>query len=73
MSGHLARVKSNEEKKAAAKASGKPCPASELTREAKGPRAGFTLQLGNTFEGKVHLLTPVPYVFKPLTKPYLKT
>uniref|UniRef100_A0A7S4BZ48 60S ribosomal protein L21 n=2 Tax=Chrysotila carterae TaxID=13221 RepID=A0A7S4BZ48_CHRCT len=66
--GHLARVKSNEEKKKAAKESGVPCATSELKRSPKGPRDGFTLDLGKTFETKVHTLTPVPYVFKPLSK-----
>ena len=70
-SGHLARVKQNEKIKADAKASGTPAPASALKRQPKGPRDGFTLDLSKTYENKVHLLTPVPYVFKPLTKPYL--
>jgi len=71
MAGHIARVKSNEAKKLAAKESGTPCPASELKRQPKGPREGFTLDMDKTFEKKVHLLTPVPYVFKPLAKPFL--
>ncbi|EOD15532.1 hypothetical protein EMIHUDRAFT_436239 [Emiliania huxleyi CCMP1516] len=66
--GHLDRVKLNEEKKRAAKASGTPCPASELKRQPKGPREGFLLDLSKTFGEKVHTLTPVPYVFKPLEK-----
>jgi len=70
-SGHLARVKANEALKAAAKESGTPAPAEALKRKAKSPREGFTLDLGKTFENKVHLLTPVPYIFKPLAKPYL--
>jgi hypothetical protein len=57
--------------KKAAKESGKPCPASALRREPKGPRDGFQLNLGNTFEKKVHLLKPEPYVFRPLEKAYL--
>ena len=69
--GHLLRIKTNEAKKAAAKASGKPCDASELKRAPKGPRDGFTLDLGSTFESKVHLLKPEPYVFRPLEKVYL--
>jgi len=71
MAGHLARVKSNEAIKAAAKKSGTPAPASALKREAKGPREGFKLDIGATMGGKVHLLTPVAYVFKPMTQPYL--
>lgn len=66
--GHLDRVKSNEAKKKAAKASGTPCPAFELKRQPAGPRDGFLLTLENTCEEKVHTLTPVPYVFKPLEK-----
>jgi len=27
--------------------------------------------MSNVFEKKVHLLTPVPYIFKPLAKPFL--
>jgi len=69
--GHLLRVKQNEKIKADAKASGKPAPASALKREPAGPRDGFTLDLSKTYESKVHLLTPVAYVFKPLTKPFL--
>ena len=69
--GHLARVKENEALKAAAKKSGVPAPASALKRSAKGPRDGFKLDIGSTFEQKVHLLTPVPFVFKPMTQPYL--
>ena len=66
--GHLVRVKANEEIKAAAKKSGTPAPASALKRQPKGPRDGFELNLGATFEGKTHLLTPVPYIFKPLER-----
>merc|ERR1719460_319660 len=66
--GHLQRVKENEEKKAKAKESGTPVAASELKRQPVGPRAGFTLNISNTKDQKVHLLTPVPYVFKPLEK-----
>ena len=69
--GHLARVKANEEIKAAAKKAGVPAPASALKREAKGPRDGFKLNLGATCEKKVHLLTPLAYVFKPMTQPFL--
>ncbi len=69
--GHLARVKANEALKAAAKKSGKPAPAEALKRLPKGCRDGFELNLGNTFESKVHLLTPQPYVFKPLEKIFL--
>ena len=57
--------------KKAAKESGKPCPAAALRRAPKGPREGFQLNLGNTFEKKVHLLKPEPYVFRPLEKAYL--
>ena len=70
-SGHIARVKQNEALKAAAKEAKKPCAASLLKRAPKGPRAGFELEVGNTFEEKVHLLTPVPYIFKPMEKAYL--
>ena len=70
--GHLDRVKANEELKAAAKKSGKPCPAEMLKRSSKSARPGFTLNLGNTSGGKVHLLKPEPYVFRPLEKAYLK-
>merc|ERR1712037_386409 len=73
--GHLERVKSNELKKAAAKESGVPCPNSELKRAPKGPREGFTLEMDTVCEKKVHTLTPVPYVFKPMTKdpfPHMK-
>jgi len=66
--GHLDRVAKNEVLKAAAKKSGVPCAASELKREPKGPRGGFELEMGSTFEGKTHLLTPVPYVFKPISR-----
>ena len=69
--GHLERIKSNEAKKAAAKASGTPCPASELRRAPKSARPGFTLELKNTFGAKVHLLKPEPYIFRPLEKAYL--
>lgn len=66
--GHLDRVAANDEKKKAAKISGVPVPAHELKRSPVGPRDSFLLNLGATFEGKVHTLTPVPYVFKPLEK-----
>jgi len=69
--GHVARVKANEELKAAAKKSGNKCDGALLKRQPKGPREGFTLDMGKTFEKKVHLLTPEPYVFKPMEKPYL--
>ena len=72
MLGHLERVKKNELLKAEAKKSGTSCPAEALRRVPKGARAGFTLNLGNVFEQKVHLLKPEPYVFVPLEKPYLK-
>jgi len=70
-SGHLARVKANEEIKAAAKKSGTPAPVEAIKRQPKGPRDAFKLELGATCEGKVHLLTPQAYVFKPMTQPYL--
>lgn len=70
-SGHIARVKANEALKAAAKKAKKPCDAAELRRAPKGPRAAFELDMSKTFENKVHLLTPVPYIFKPLEKAYL--
>jgi len=66
--GHLTRVKENEAKKAKAKETGTPVPASELKRAPRGPRDGFTLNLAGSKGAKVHLLTPVPYVFKPLEK-----
>merc|ERR1712146_54690 len=66
--GHLARVKANEALKKEAKESGVPAPASALKRSPKSPRDGFTLPLENTFEQKVHTLTPVPYVFRPLER-----
>ena len=66
--GHLARVKENEALKKAAKESGKPVPQSMLKREPKGPREGFTLNMDNVFEKKTHLLTPIPYVFKPMER-----
>ena len=69
--GHLLRMKSNDAKKAAAKKSGTPCPASELKRAPAGARAGFTLDLKKTFGGEVHLLKPEPYIFRPLEKVYL--
>lgn len=69
--GHLERIKANEALKKAAKESGTPCPASALRRAPKSAREGFTLELGNTFEKKVHLLKPEPYVFRPMEKPYL--
>jgi len=67
-SGHLARVKANEEIKANAKKTGVKAPASALKRAPKGQRDGFTLDLGVTCGGKTHLLTPVPYVFKPIER-----
>lgn len=69
--GHLARVKANEALKAAAKESGTPAPASALKRTPPGPRDGFTLDMGLVPEQKVCLLTPVPYIFKPLEKVFL--
>merc|ERR1712100_239331 len=66
MTGHLQRIKTNEAIKAEAKKTGTPAPASALKREPKGQRDGFELNMGNVFEKKVHLLTPVPYIFKPL-------
>ena len=66
--GHLQRVKDNEAKKAEAKKTGVKVPQSELKRQPKGPRVGFTLDLKTSSGSKVHLLTPVPYVFKPLEK-----
>ena len=62
------RVKGNEALKKAAKESGTPCPASALKRAPKGPRSGFTLDLSKVSETKVHTLTPVPYVFKPIER-----
>ena len=70
--GHLNRIKENESLKAAAKASGTPCPAEALKRAPKSARSGFTLDLGKCFEAKVHLLKPEPYIFKPMEKPFLK-
>ena len=69
-SGHLARIKQNEATKKAAKESGVPAPLSALKRQPFSPRDGFTLELDKTCEGKVHTLTPVPYIFRPLTRPY---
>ena len=69
--GHLQRVKDNEAKKAAAKKSGKPCPASDLRRTPKSPKDAFKLNMDNVFENKVHLLKPEPYVFRPLEKAFL--
>ena len=69
--GHLERIKNNEAIKKAAKESGKPAPASALKRQPAGAREGFTLNLGNTFEKKVHLLKAEPYVFRPMEKPFL--
>ena len=66
--GHLARVVRNEEIKKAAKKSGVPAPASELKRSPQQPRSAFQLNLGATHAKKVHTLTPVPYVFKPLSR-----
>ena len=68
-----ARRKRRSASKAAAKKSGKPCDGALLKRAPKGPREGFTLQIGNTCEKKVHLLTPEPYIFKPLEKVHLVT
>ena len=62
--------KAHEAIKKAAKESGTPAPASALRREPKGPRDGFTLNMDNVFENKVHLLTPIPYVFKPMERAY---
>ena len=70
--GHLQRIKANEELKAAAKKSGKPCDGALLKRAPKAARAGFTLNLGNTNGAKVHLLKPEPYIFRPLEKAFLK-
>jgi len=67
-SGHLDRIATNEALKKAAKESGKPCDAALLKRAPKGPRAAFELQMPSTFEGKTHLLTPIPYVFKPISR-----
>jgi|TARA_B100000795_G_C22612477_1_gene365635 large subunit ribosomal protein L21e len=66
--GHVARIKSNEAIKKAAKLSGVPALASVLKRQPFGPRDGFELTLGNTCEAKVHTLTPVPYIFRPLER-----
>jgi len=66
--GHLARIKANEAIKKEAKETKVRAPDSALKREPKGPREGFELDLGATFQGKVHLLTPQPYVFKPLER-----
>lgn len=66
--GHLDRILTNEALKKAAKESGTPCDAALLKRAPKGPREAFELQMGNTFEGKTHLLTPIPYVFKPISR-----
>merc|ERR1711865_432102 len=51
-----------------AKLSGVPALASVLKRQPFGPRDGFELTLGNTCEAKVHTLTPVPYIFRPLER-----
>jgi len=72
MLGHLERIKTNEALKKAAKESGTPCPAEALRRAPKSAREGFTLNIDNTCEKKVHLLKPEPYVFRPLEKAYLK-
>lgn len=69
--GHLARVAKNDELKKAAKESGTPCDAALLRRAPKSSRDGFTLDIGATFEKKVHLLKPEPYVFRPLEKVHL--
>ena len=66
--GHVARIKSNEAIKKAAKQSGVPAPASALKRQPFGPRDGFELALASTCEAKVHTLTPVPYIFVPLER-----
>jgi len=66
--GHLDRVKNNEELKAAAKKSGKPCDAALLKRAPRGPRSGFTLDMSKVTGTKVHTLSPVPYVFKPIER-----
>jgi len=66
--GHVARIKSNEAIKKAAKQSGVPAPASVLKRQPFGPRDGFELALASTCEAKVHTLTPVPYIFVPLER-----
>jgi len=68
MAGHLARVQENEITKKAAKESGTPAPVELLKRQPKGPRPAFELDLAATCEGKTHLLTPIPYVFKPLER-----
>ena len=54
--------------KKAAKQSGVPTAASVLKRQPFGPRDGFELALANTCEAKVHTLTPVPYIFRPLER-----
>ena len=64
----MRRSQKNEALKKAAKESGTPCPQSDLMRAPKGPRAAFELALGSTCGAKVHLLTPEPYVFKPISK-----
>jgi large subunit ribosomal protein L21e len=66
--GHLARIKANEAIKKEAAAKGEKADPSALKRMPSGPRDGFELSLGSTFESKVHLLTPQPYVFKPLER-----
>ena len=45
-----------------------PAAASVLKRQPFGPRDGFELALANTCEAKVHTLTPVPYIFRPLER-----
>jgi large subunit ribosomal protein L21e len=65
-SGHLARIRSNEAIKKAAKQSGTPAPIEQLKRLPKGPRDAFQLEMAGVFEQKVHTLTPLPYVFVPL-------
>ena len=72
MLGHLERIKTNEALKAAAKKSGKPCDAALLKRASQTARPGFTLDLAKCPEKKVVLLKPEPYIFRPLTKAYLK-
>ena len=67
-SGHLKRVAENEAIKKAAKESGNPAPATALKRSPQAPRDSFQLDLGSCHEKKVHTLTPVPYVFKPLSR-----
>jgi len=67
--GHLARIKQNDAIKKAAKESGVPAPLSALKRLPFSPRDGFELPMSNTCEAKVHTLTAVPYIFRPLERP----